>query len=345
MKRFIAKLNTGTRWLCGIGIWIVYVASGALPHPLNQIIGFILAIVLGAYIFACTVWEHTSDADEISSPRRKSFSLRWSHLLILMLTIALASSALELREDELTYSDDTPSQSEEGQALEPYIDDITTQLQNDFVYVDISYSGNTITARVANDGMSQSLYLVKTSSDPDNAEYREFVDGLQDFVKHTAEDLRTGGLDNIHFELQLLDDIELLNYFNFDASYPSTLLEIYDGELRYDKMTDPSPESYEQSELITQGKQQALRAALQYLRAMPFSHQGLVKQLEYEGYTYEEAVYGADNCGADWYAQAALTASNYLDTMAFSREGLIDQLEYEGFTHDEAIFGVESVGY
>ena len=78
---------------------------------------------------------------------------------------------------------------------------------------------------------------------------------------------------------------------------------------------------------------------------MPFSYSGLVEQLEYEGYTHAEALYGADNCGADWYYQAALTAKSYLEIMAFSKSGLIEQLEFEGFTHDAAAYGAQENGY
>ena len=70
-----------------------------------------------------------------------------------------------------------------------------------------------------------------------------------------------------------------------------------------------------------------------------------VEQLEYEGYSHTEAVYGADNCGADWNEQAAKSAANYLDYTSFSRSGLIEQLEYEGFTHSQAVYGVEQNGY
>lgn len=56
-----------------------------------------------------------------------------------------------------------------------------------------------------------------------------------------------------------------------------------------------------------------------------------------------EREYAADNCGADWYEQAAKAAQKYLDYMAFSRSGLIEQLEYEGYTHDEAVYGVDKV--
>lgn len=95
----------------------------------------------------------------------------------------------------------------------------------------------------------------------------------------------------------------------------------------------------------TKGERNALSSAKTYLSVMPFSHSGLVKQLEYEGYSHSEAVYGADNCGADWNAQAAKSAEAYLDMMAFSRDGLIDQLEYEGYTHAQAVYGASANGY
>lgn len=95
----------------------------------------------------------------------------------------------------------------------------------------------------------------------------------------------------------------------------------------------------------TLGERNALSRANDYLDVIPFSYTGLIDQLEYEGYSYSEAVYGADHCGADWYEQAALKAADYLDLMAFSRQGLIDQLEYEGFTYDQALYGVKQNGY
>ena len=70
-----------------------------------------------------------------------------------------------------------------------------------------------------------------------------------------------------------------------------------------------------------------------------------MEQLEFEKFTHEQAVYGADNCGADWNEQAALKAASYLDMTSFSREGLIDQLEFEGFTAEQAEYGVSQNGY
>lgn len=108
---------------------------------------------------------------------------------------------------------------------------------------------------------------------------------------------------------------------------------------------NPSPSAETSSSSLTLGQLNALETAGDYLDIMPFSYNGLVGQLEYEGYTHEEAVYAADHCGADWNEQAAKLAKSYLDTMTFSRQGLIEQLEYEGFTHDQAVYGVEQNGY
>lgn len=91
-------------------------------------------------------------------------------------------------------------------------------------------------------------------------------------------------------------------------------------------------------------QENALRKANDYLDYSAFSYQGLIEQLEYEGFNNEDAVYGVDNCGADWNEQAAIKAKDYLDYSAFSYQGLVEQLEYEGFTHEQAVFGAHSAG-
>ena len=101
----------------------------------------------------------------------------------------------------------------------------------------------------------------------------------------------------------------------------------------------------EPKEEITAGQRNALEAARSYLHYAAFSYQGLIEQLEYEGYTKEEAKYGADHCGADWKEQAVKCAKSYLSFSTFSRQELIRQLEFEGFTHEQAVYGVEKNGY
>ncbi|MBT9774953.1 hypothetical protein GPL15_00325 [Clostridium sp. MCC353] len=96
---------------------------------------------------------------------------------------------------------------------------------------------------------------------------------------------------------------------------------------------------------ISLGKKNALNSALSYLNVLSFSYSGLIEQLEYEGYSIEEATYAADNCGADWNAQAAKKAQEYISVLSFSRSGLIEQLEYDGFTNAQAEYGAAAVGY
>lgn len=95
---------------------------------------------------------------------------------------------------------------------------------------------------------------------------------------------------------------------------------------------------------LTSSQTNALRAAAQYFNVMPFSHDGLIEQLEFEGYSTEDASFAADNCGADWNRQAELKAQQYLDSMPFSHSGLVEQLVFEGFTQEQAEHGVASVG-
>lgn len=93
------------------------------------------------------------------------------------------------------------------------------------------------------------------------------------------------------------------------------------------------------------GEINALASAKIYLSNMAFSYKGLVKQLEFEGYTHSEAEYGAKNCGADWNEQAVRKVKEYLEVMPMSRSGLIQQLVFEGFTKQQASYGVKQAGY
>lgn len=95
----------------------------------------------------------------------------------------------------------------------------------------------------------------------------------------------------------------------------------------------------------TMGEKNALAKAQSYLKYSAFSYSGLVDQLEYEGFSNQEAVYGASNVGANWNEQAVKKAASYLKYSSFSRQGLIDQLEYEGFTYEQAVYGVTQNGY
>jgi len=112
------------------------------------------------------------------------------------------------------------------------------------------------------------------------------------------------------------------------------------------KEEQPKTETSKQiiNEEKTVSQKNAVRSAKSYLGYSAFSYTGLIKQLEYEKFSHTDAVYGADNSGADWFEQAAKAAKAYMEYSAFSRGSLIEQLKYEGYTQAQAEHGANAVG-
>ena len=96
---------------------------------------------------------------------------------------------------------------------------------------------------------------------------------------------------------------------------------------------------------LTLPQQNAIGKAESYLEYQAFSRSGLIAQLEFEGYSTEDATFGTDHIAADWSAQAGAKAKSYLEYQSFSRDGLYDQLIFEGFSDAEANAGLAAVGY
>lgn len=94
----------------------------------------------------------------------------------------------------------------------------------------------------------------------------------------------------------------------------------------------------------TTSQKNAMEMAKRYIELAPFSQSGLIDQLMFEGFSREDAEYGATYLVANWFDQARLKAKDYMDLKPFSRSGLIEQLEFEGFTHEQAVAGADSVG-
>ena len=84
--------------------------------------------------------------------------------------------------------------------------------------------------------------------------------------------------------------------------------------------------------------------AQSYLRYSSFSRIGLIKQLEFEGFSNADAIYGVDKQNTNWNDHPILKAKSYLRVSSYSRSGLIKQLEFEGFTNEQAVFGVNATG-
>lgn len=107
---------------------------------------------------------------------------------------------------------------------------------------------------------------------------------------------------------------------------------------------EPTPEIVEKEPEMTLAQKNAIRAAKNYLDYTSFSKKGLIKQLEFEEYSTEDAKFAVNNIEVDWKFQAVEAGKKYLDYSAFSRSGLIKQLEFEGFTTEEATHAVNEIG-
>ncbi len=106
----------------------------------------------------------------------------------------------------------------------------------------------------------------------------------------------------------------------------------------------PAEDIVEVEPSLTVSQENAIRKAESYLDVSGFSKEGLVEQLEFEGFSNKDAAFAVNNIDVDWNEQAARKAENYLDVSGFSRQGLIEQLEFEGFTAKQAAYGAKSVG-
>lgn len=134
-------------------------------------------------------------------------------------------------------------------------------------------------------------------------------------------------------------------------NYAQPILDTITFNPESSKVTSEVTEATEATETttatqeMTMGQKNALSKAKDYLEYSAFSYSGLIEQLEFEGFSTEDATFAVDRCGADWNEQAAQKAQDYLDYSSFSRDSLIEQLEFEGFTAEQAEYGVTAVGY
>ena len=120
---------------------------------------------------------------------------------------------------------------------------------------------------------------------------------------------------------------------------------VMDMANRYQKLSSPNASSPGDSGTETLSQENARKLAQSYLSVLSFSREGLISQLQYEGFSRFDATYGVDATPTNWNEQAAKKAREYLDVSAFSRDGLYDQLIYEGFTPIQARYGLSAVGY
>ena len=135
----------------------------------------------------------------------------------------------------------------------------------------------------------------------------------------------------------------------FLYKYGPAMYEIYmygdNNNITYETPdSDSGSQSGSQTAAATENQQKALDKANEYVETLPLSHDGLIKQLEYDGYTTDVATYAADNCSANWNKEAKEMAEQYMDSTTYTYKDMVQQLETEGFTKEQAKFGAKAVG-
>ena len=135
----------------------------------------------------------------------------------------------------------------------------------------------------------------------------------------------------------------------FLYKYGPAMYEIYmygdNNNITYETPdSDSGSQSGSQTAAATENQQKALDKANEYVDTLPLSRKGLIKQLEYDGYTTDVATYAADNCSANWNKEAKEMAEQYMDSTTYTYKDMVQQLETEGFTKEQAKFGAKAVG-
>ncbi len=147
-----------------------------------------------------------------------------------------------------------------------------------------------------------------------------------------------GYICTIYFGTKSVDGLSSLDKNSIAAVLDTVILE--DDVPTTAQITEPPTTKPN----ISKGQENALKQAKSYISHSAFSYNELIEQLEYEKYSHDEAVYGADNCGADWNAEALEQATSYISHSAFSYSELYDQLIYGQFTSEQAQYGVDNCG-
>lgn len=140
--------------------------------------------------------------------------------------------------------------------------------------------------------------------------------------------------------------IVLIMTANSSSDQNSSNIDLSTSPSNATQSSENISESKQEQELINESTSQknAVRTANSYLNIGGFSRAGLIKQLEFEKYSRDDATYAVDKINPDWNEQASIKAKSYNDMSGFSKEGLIKQLEFEGFTIEQATYGANSVG-
>ena len=203
---------------------------------------------------------------------------------------------------------------------------------------DVDCNGVLISTRLSVSPEEFSSYRESYAADGDVTDWFSFSGDVDALLQDWRRRFDEAGLPHTSLTMTI--------YSPSSAENNTVLARYVNDHFTYDYFDSSAPAvSVSTSSASSLGEQNALRSALAYLNVSSFSKLGLLEQLQFEGYTYDEARYAVNACGADWDEQAYKSALAYLRVSSFSRSGLIEQLEFEGFSHEEALYGVTKAGY
>ncbi len=273
----------------------------------------------------------------------------------------------------ISSSSPTPSSaSADNQSVTSYYKNLSFEHDNKYTYTDNDFLGDYSENRATlvydgrdafvlfgchelsgDDDITDTLVKVFHSAMIDTydpTEKSDFTDDIagRDALLSTFQ-LNIGGTDYVSVHASFADTAYIYNLGFFcvpDADYIEEFQNLlYSVEISAtDADTGAITESdSEPADTMSTSQRNAISKAEEYLDYSAFSKEGLAEQLEYEGFSSDDAEYAVDQLSTDWNEQAVKKAEEYIDYSAFSKSGLIEQLEYEGFTDDEAEYGVEQL--
>ena len=167
--------------------------------------------------------------------------------------------------------------------------------------------------------------------------------------------ITTNSNDSLMYAI-VFDNAKQLRAFtinSFNGADDSAILDDVAASVKFDDSeaantetaaTQAKGNSSGTNEIKEFNQETAVERAKFHTKYNSYSQKGLVKMLVYEGFSDEDAEYGAANCGADWNKEAVEDAESYLNYKSYTRQELYDQLKYEGYTEGQILYALAKAG-
>lgn len=118
------------------------------------------------------------------------------------------------------------------------------------------------------------------------------------------------------------------------------------------EVTETQETAEVQEQTPEEQQESALSHAKKTFASSSYSRSGVISALKKQGYTEEEAIYAADNCGANWKSNATTGAKTYARNNSqknwiyacYSEKATRSALSSDGFTSDEIDYGIANCG-